>query len=86
MKICFTGESSTGISREDFIDKIASDVLAKIPEEFELDKIRKRYGLDVTPTTIVLLQELERWNALVNRMRKSLVTLKRVCHCFLLLL
>ena len=53
-------------------------MLGKIPEEFELDKIRKKYGLDVSPTTIVLLQELERWNALVNRMRKSLVTLKRV--------
>ena len=74
----FIGESAAGISREDFIDKIASDVLGKIPQEFELDKIRKKYGLDISPTTIVLLQELERWNALVNRMRKSLVTLKRV--------
>ncbi|XP_052801261.1 dynein axonemal heavy chain 10-like isoform X3 [Mya arenaria] len=72
-----TGESSSGISREDFIDKIASDVLGKIPEEFELDKLRKRFGLEISPTTIVLLQELERWNNLVNRMQKSLVTLKR---------
>jgi len=75
---CCAGESTAGISREDFIDKIASDVLGKIPEEFELDKIKKRYGLDVSPTTVVLLQELERWNNLVNRMKKSLVTLKRV--------
>ena len=58
--------------------QIASDVLNKLPVEFELDKIRKRYGLEVTPTTVVLLQELERFNVLITRMRRSLATLKRV--------
>ncbi|XP_060580911.1 dynein axonemal heavy chain 10-like isoform X1 [Ruditapes philippinarum] len=72
-----TGESSSGISREDFIEKIATDVEGKIPEQFELDKIRKKFGLEISPTTVVLLQELERWNLLVNRMKRSLVTLKR---------
>ncbi|PVD32839.1 hypothetical protein C0Q70_08286 [Pomacea canaliculata] len=72
-----TGESGAGISREEFIDKIATDVLNKLPAEFELDKIRKKYGLDVSPTTVVLLQELERFNSLIGRMRKSLATLKR---------
>ncbi|KAL3856163.1 hypothetical protein ACJMK2_010948 [Sinanodonta woodiana] len=72
-----TGESSSGVSREDFIDKIATDVLGKLPEEFALDKIKKKFGVEISPTTVVLLQELERWNALVNRMRKSLATLKR---------
>jgi dynein heavy chain len=75
----FKGESSSGISREDFIEKIATDVEGKIPEQFELDKIRKKFGLEISPTTVVLLQELERWNLLVNRMKRSLVTLKRVC-------
>ncbi|XP_067660223.1 dynein axonemal heavy chain 10-like [Haliotis asinina] len=72
-----TGESGAGISREEFIDKIASDVLNRLPQEFELDKIRKKFGLDISPTTVVLLQELERFNKLINRMRRSLVTLKR---------
>jgi dynein heavy chain len=52
--------------------------LGKIPDEFDFDKIRKKFGLEISPTTVVLLQELERWNSLVNRMRKSLTTLKRV--------
>lgn len=72
------GESSSGISREDFIDKIAADVLSRLPEVFALDKIRKKYGVSISPTTIVLLQELERFNGLVTRMKRSLLTLKKV--------
>ncbi|XP_035829687.1 dynein heavy chain 10, axonemal isoform X2 [Aplysia californica] len=72
-----TGDSSSGISREDFIDQIATDVLNKLPAEFELDKIRKNLGTDIGPTTVVLLQELERFNLLISRMRRSLATLKR---------
>ena len=74
-----TGDAGGGISREDFIDKVASDVLEKLPQEFDIDQIRKGYGHDgVTPTTVVLLQELERFNKLTNRMRKSLITLRKV--------
>jgi dynein heavy chain len=72
-----TGESGAGISREDFIGNIASDIQAKLPQQFELDKIRKKYGLEVTPTTVVLLQELERFNRLIARMSKSLIELQR---------
>ena len=53
-------------------------MLGKLPEEFDLDKIRKKFGLEVSPTTVVLLQEIERFNILLNRMRKSLQTLKKV--------
>ena len=57
--------------------RIATDILAKIPAIFELDKIRKKFGLDISPTTVVLLQELERYNLLIDKMRKSLAELKR---------
>ncbi|XP_076452214.1 dynein axonemal heavy chain 10-like [Babylonia areolata] len=72
-----TGDSGGGISRDDFIDKIASDVLGKLPAVFELDKIRKKLGVDISPTTVVLLQELERFDFLILRMQRSLTTLKR---------
>lgn len=72
------GDTGSGISREDFIGKIADEVLNKLPEEFDMDKIRRKYGIEVSPTTIVLLQELERFNKLINRMSKSLATLKKV--------
>ena len=57
---------------------MAKDVLAKLPKEFDLDKIKKAFGIDITPTTVVLLQELERFNKLINKMNVSLVTLGRV--------
>lgn len=73
-----TGESGSGISREDFIANIASDIQGKLPQQFDLDKIRKKLGLDISPTTVVLLQELERFNLLISRMSKSLIELQRV--------
>lgn len=72
-----TSTSAGGISREEFVDRIANDILNKIPAIFELDKIRKKFGLEISPTTVVLLQELERFNNLMDRMRKSLVQLRR---------
>ncbi|XP_041455872.1 dynein heavy chain 10, axonemal-like [Lytechinus variegatus] len=72
-----TGDSGQGISRDDFIAGIASDIQNKLPQQFDLDKIRKKYGLDITPTTVVLLQELERFNRLIARMARSLAELQR---------
>ena len=74
----FTGETGAGISREDYIDKVANDVLVKLPEEFDMDKTRKKFGIDIVPTTIVLLQELDRFNLLILKMRRSLNTLRKV--------
>ena len=67
-----------GISRDQFIDNTAKDILKRIPVVYDLDKIRKKYGLDVSPTTVVLLQELERFNRLISTMFRSLSTLRRV--------
>ena len=72
------GDSGGGISRDQFIDNTASDILKRIPQKYDIDKIRKKYGLDVSPTTVVLLQELERFNRLTATMYRSLATLKRV--------
>ena len=43
--------------------------------------IRKKYGEIITPTTVVLLQELERFNKLIKRMSSSLSNLQKVCVC-----
>ena len=67
---------TTGISREDFISGIASDIQSKLPSTFELGQIKKKFGI-LTPTNVVLLQELERFNNLVKRMSLSLINLQR---------
>jgi dynein heavy chain len=74
--------ASGGISRDDYIHRIAQDVLAKVPEPFDLAAVKRHlhelpgYARVLPPTLIVLLQELERWNILVSRMRDTLQELQ----------
>lgn len=60
-------------------------MLGKLPTEFDVIKIRKAFGLDVSPTSVVLLQELERFNKLIKKMGRSLATLRRVSRLSALL-
>lgn len=57
---------------------MAQDIQNKLPELFDMDVIRKKFGTDISPTTVVLLQEIERFNKLVVRMQLSLAELQRV--------
>ncbi|ELK26425.1 Dynein heavy chain 10, axonemal [Myotis davidii] len=72
-----TGESSSGISREDYIGNVAKDIENKMPKVFDLDLVRRHLGASITPTSVVLLQELERFNKLLVRMSRSLAELQR---------
>ncbi|TWW60421.1 Dynein heavy chain 10, axonemal [Takifugu flavidus] len=72
-----TGDSGGSISRDDYICQVAQDIQEKLPKLFDLDVIRKKLGIDISPTTVVLLQELERFNKLVVRMQRSLAELQR---------
>ncbi|XP_031362138.1 dynein axonemal heavy chain 10 [Lonchura striata] len=72
-----TGETGAGISRDEYIANVAKDIENKLPQVFDLDHIRKGYGVNISPTTVVLLQELERFNKLIVRMGKSLAELQR---------
>ncbi|XP_026741363.1 dynein heavy chain 10, axonemal [Trichoplusia ni] len=72
-----TSESGGAMSREDFIDLTAQDVLAKLPVPFEIWRVRKQFEMNITPTLVVLLQELERFNRLIDRMRSTLTLLRK---------
>lgn len=77
-KCLVSGESSSGISRDDYIGHVAKDIENKMPKVFDLDQVRKQLGIGISPTSVVLLQELERFNKLAVRMAKSLAELQRV--------
>ncbi len=51
---------------------MARDIQAKIPDQFDLPLLKKEIGMP-SPTQVVLLQELERWNRVlqVGRTRRS---------------
>uniref|UniRef100_A0A3B5PVN5 Uncharacterized protein n=1 Tax=Xiphophorus maculatus TaxID=8083 RepID=A0A3B5PVN5_XIPMA len=74
---CWFSESSGSITREEQISQVAQDIQNKLPELFDMDVIRKKFGTDISPTTVVLLQEIERFNKLVVRMQLSLAELQR---------
>ena len=72
-----TGGEAGGVSREEFIGKIATDIQGKLPPLFDVDRVRKSIA-EITPTYVVLLQELDRFNVLIRKMSTSLINLQRV--------
>ncbi|KAI5708665.1 hypothetical protein M8J76_000623 [Diaphorina citri] len=66
-----------GISREQYVDKACADILAKLPPEFDVPRIKRDKGRVLTPTLVVLFQELDRFNVLVNKMKLTLALLRR---------
>ena len=66
-----------GITREEYIGSIATDIESKMPPLFDLNKLRKELERDgFSPVFVVLVQELERWEKLNLRMAKTLSQLK----------
>jgi len=83
-----TGDTGSGLSREEQIYNTATDLLSKIPiiksdiGSFDVGAVRnelmaKNGGEQPTPCQVVLLQEIELWNALCKRMSSSLILLKK---------
>ncbi|KAG5670791.1 hypothetical protein PVAND_001030 [Polypedilum vanderplanki] len=72
-----TGQSFSGTSRDQFIDNVAEDILRRLPRPFEIWRIKKSFAMNITPTLVVLIQELERFNRLVNRMHVTLSLLRK---------
>jgi len=68
------GGSSGAVNKEEYIEKVAQDVYDKLPEVFDIYNIRKHIDTP-SPTQIVLLQELERFNMLLELMQQSLLDL-----------
>jgi dynein heavy chain len=74
----FLGEASGGMSRDEYIDNTAADILKRIPPQYDTVKVWRKFGGEqISPTSVVLLQELDRFNNLTMTMSKSLTTLRR---------
>uniref|UniRef100_A0A8C4N1H9 Dynein heavy chain 10, axonemal n=1 Tax=Eptatretus burgeri TaxID=7764 RepID=A0A8C4N1H9_EPTBU len=72
-----TGDSGTGTSCEELIGQVVQDVQNKIPKQFKIQDVRRKLGENVSPTAVVLLQELERFNLLTLNMTRSLTELSK---------
>ena len=76
-----TGGGGGGLSRDDIIASVVRDLSPKIPPPEDYMNIKKSLTQGGTiapsPTSVVLMQELERWNKLVGYMAQSLIDLSR---------
>lgn len=74
------GGGGGGINREEIITNISDEIQTKtLPELFDEYNIRKSFDVP-SPTQVVLLQELERYNKLIVKMKTSIVDLKRALN------
>jgi len=75
-----TAAAAQGTSREEHVERVLLGILEKIPDQTDVALLRRRimqdHGLP-SPTEVVLLQELERWNGLCGVMQESLEDLQR---------
>lgn len=70
------GSSEGGIDRETYLEGLIDELEGKIPEQYDELNIRKTFGEVLKPTEVVLLQELERFNRLIEVMAASLKDLR----------
>ncbi|XP_033636218.1 dynein heavy chain 2, axonemal-like isoform X2 [Asterias rubens] len=66
-----------GESRESKVQKLAVDVLEKIPPDIDYEGTAKILKDDPSPLNVVLLQEIQRYNTLLQIIRSSLVDLEK---------
>ncbi|XP_018050925.1 PREDICTED: dynein heavy chain 10, axonemal [Atta colombica] len=69
--------SVIGVSKDEFIDNVAKEILTKIPVPYDISKVKRNFGVGVTPTAIVLFQELERFNKLIETITRTLNQLRK---------
>ncbi|XP_069805044.1 dynein axonemal heavy chain 2 isoform X1 [Dendropsophus ebraccatus] len=80
-----TQSVSGGQTREEKVLELLNDVRQKIPQEIDYEGTRKMLSDDPNPLNVVLLQEIQRYNALLSTIRSSLLDLERGIQGFVVM-
>ncbi|KAK5645095.1 hypothetical protein RI129_006395 [Pyrocoelia pectoralis] len=77
--ILLQGEGSSGSGDEDvFINLVTSDLLLKLPKNFDLEAAKYKYPVRYEESmNTVLVQEMERFTKLLNEIRNSLQNIQK---------
>lgn len=70
------GGEAGGMNKEEYIVSVAKDIQEKLPIVFDTYNIKKKFEIP-TPTQVVLMQELDRFNILLEVMIHSLSDLQK---------
>eukprot|EP00794_Sanderia_malayensis_P007414 gene7414-8234_t len=69
---------ASGKKTEDTLLEIASDILSKLPKDYDLEVAKSKYPVVYEESmNTVLVQEMERFNRLLDVIRSSLINLKK---------
>ena len=68
---------AAGASADELVLGILGDLLAQVPKPFDLERIMKSKADDPSALHTVLFQEVERYNALIDRVRSSCAALEK---------
>ena len=71
------GSGTSAVDRDKHLRSVIEDIQNKIPEPYDILLMRKQFEDKMTPTTVVLVQEVERFNKLIIEMQTSLFNLSR---------
>jgi len=71
------GAGSQGANRDDFVFNTCTGLLEKMPEPVDWDEVQERNDGDTSPLKVCLMQEIERYNALLESVRKSIKELQK---------
>ncbi|XP_030578556.1 dynein heavy chain 2, axonemal [Archocentrus centrarchus] len=72
-----TSSTTAGTSREDKVLELLTDIRGKIPKSIDYEGTRTLLLDDSSPLNVVLLQEIQRYNSLLNTIILSLVELQK---------
>jgi dynein heavy chain, axonemal len=71
---------------QDIIEELANDILKKLPDNFNLEEVQAKYPvLYEESMNVVLVQELIRFNGLINVIRNSILDLKKAISGILIM-
>lgn len=69
--------TTKGESREDKVINLARNIFKQLPENIDYEATAKILSVDPSPLNVVLLQEIERYNSLLDQIREQLIALEK---------